>query len=41
MPQPQPPRRLEDQFVENVSRYPTYFITVLLGGDLGWLTAFC
>ena len=27
-----PPRKLEDQFVNNVSRYPTYLITVLLGG---------
>ncbi len=25
-------KRLEDQFVENVSRYPFYLITVLLGG---------
>ncbi|MDX2273616.1 MAG: DUF751 family protein [Cyanobacteriota bacterium] len=29
---PPPPRKLEDQFVENVSRYPFYFVTVLLGG---------
>jgi len=40
MPQPQPPRRLEDQFVENVSRYPTYFITVLLGGIWAGLQPF-
>ncbi len=40
MPQPQPPRRLEDQFVENVSRYPTYFVTVLLGGIWGVLQPF-
>lgn len=25
-------RKLEDRFQENVSRYPFYFITVLLGG---------
>ncbi len=25
-------KRLEDQFVENVSRYPFYLISVLLGG---------
>ncbi len=30
--QPPPPRKLEDQFVNNVSRYPTYLVTVLLGG---------
>jgi hypothetical protein len=40
MPQPQPPRRLEDQFVENVARYPTYFVTVLLGGIWAGLQPF-
>ncbi|MEN9202568.1 MAG: DUF751 domain-containing protein [Thermostichus sp. DG02_2_bins_29] len=40
MPQPQPPRRLEDQFVENASRYPTYFVTVLLGGIWAGLQPF-
>ncbi|MEO1131507.1 MAG: DUF751 family protein [Cyanobacteria bacterium J06639_1] len=25
-------RKLEDRFQENVSRYPFYFVTVLLGG---------
>lgn len=39
-PQPQPPRKLEDQFVENVSRYPTYFVTVLLGGIWAGLQPF-
>ncbi len=29
---PEQPRNLEDRFVDNVSRYPTYFITTLLGG---------
>lgn len=29
---PKPPQKLEDQFVENVSRYPFYLVTVLLGG---------
>ncbi len=32
MPPQPPPRKLEDQFVENVSRYPFYLITTLLGG---------
>lgn len=32
MNQPPPPRKLEDQFVNNVSRYPGYLVTVLLGG---------
>ncbi|MEN9225862.1 MAG: DUF751 family protein [Thermostichus sp. HHBFW_bins_43] len=40
MPQPQPPRKLEDRFVENVSRYPTYFVTVLLGGIWAGLLPF-
>lgn len=25
-------RKLEDRFTDNVSRYPFYFVTVLLGG---------
>ncbi|MEM6447874.1 MAG: DUF751 family protein [Cyanobacteria bacterium J06642_2] len=25
-------RKLEDRFADNVSRYPFYFVTVLLGG---------
>ncbi|MEN9206239.1 MAG: DUF751 domain-containing protein [Thermostichales cyanobacterium SZTDM-1c_bins_54] len=29
---PPPPRPLQDQFVNNVSRYPLYLVTVLLGG---------
>jgi hypothetical protein len=33
MPQPKPERKLEDRFAENVSRYPFYFVTVLLGGS--------
>lgn len=32
MPQPKPPQKLEDRFVDNVSRYPFYLVTVLLGG---------
>ncbi len=30
-PKPDQPRSLEDRFVDNVSRYPTYFVTTLLG----------
>jgi len=29
---PPPPRPLQDQFLSNVSRYPFYFVTVLVGG---------
>jgi hypothetical protein len=25
-------KKLEDQFIENTSRYPLYFVSVLLGG---------
>jgi len=29
---PPPPRSMQDQFLSNVSRYPLYLVTVLLGG---------
>jgi hypothetical protein len=32
MPKPEPPRNLEDRFIDNVSRYPFYLATVLIGG---------
>lgn len=30
--QPEQPKKLEDRFFENVSRYPFYLITTILGG---------
>lgn len=30
--QPEQPKKLEDRFFDNVSRYPFYFVTTLLGG---------
>lgn len=31
-PQPEQPKKLEDRFFDNLSRYPFYLVTTVLGG---------